>query len=335
MKRIFSFAIILVMLLSLAACNGTLNVVTDPTEAPATDAPATEAPATEDPVKVTPEPTEAPTPAPVEPLTEAYFKELHSDEPLLVDLDCDGADDTVLAELVDKNVNGFREFYLIMTITLAADPEAPFVQEIERCDMFSGFVADFDLEDGRREIVLSFDEESDDFVTYVWRVNESGGIDTFEAGMMAGVAEYFFDGYPEDYPFDPAEGFPCWVRTEILGTFDVEGRFTVTADGIKDISEMYAYPENHNEDLYGSITLIRELTLTKLDENLNEVEEVTLPVGTVIFQMYTDRETMVIVATEDGTLYKASVEIVDNDDEWGIYINGVRQDELGFIPYAD
>ena len=54
MKRTISFALILIMLLSLAACTGGQTVVADPTAAPTNT------------VKVTPEPTEAPTEAPTE-----------------------------------------------------------------------------------------------------------------------------------------------------------------------------------------------------------------------------------------------------------------------------
>ena len=322
MKRFFSFAIILVMLISLAAC-GKQTAVTDPTEAPVTQAPTNEA------VKVTPEPTEAPE----EPENGAFFKELHADEPLTVDIDGDGADDTVLVTKTVMTSGGSEEYTHTVTITLASDPENPFEKSFERCYGFSGAVADFDSEDGRMEVIFSYDEESCDYVTFVFRVNEEGAaIDVFEESMMLGEDENYFNGYPENYSFDPEKGLVCQRPTEILGTFMVKGRFTVDKDGIRSAADMYEYPETNEE--WGRITLTKELALTRLNEDLTDAEEVTLPVGTVIIQRYTDLASWVIVATEDGALYKASVRISETPDEWKIFINDVWQDELGEIFYA-
>ena len=170
----------------------------------------------------------------------------------------------------------------------------------------------------------------------VFRVKDDGsGIEMFSKYCLFTDGMSYYDGFPEDYVFDPAVGLSFGVRTDILGTFIVFGRFTVTANGIEIISDMYEYPDLHGEYVVGRVTLERELTLTLLDAELNEVREVTLPVGTVIFQRYTDLESWVIVETEDGTMYKASVRIVSTDDEWGIYINGINQEELGMLAYAD
>lgn len=339
MKRIFTFTIILIMLLSLAACAGTQTAVSDPTAAPTAEASATDAP-----VKVTPEPTEEPTEAPAEAPTEAptespepvydgYFRELHADEPFLADLDKDGAVDSVLVSKTVKTSNGFEEYSHTVTITLASRPNKPFAKSFERCYDFSGAVVDFNEEDDRMEVIFCCDEESADYVTYVFRVNEAGsGLDVFEESMMFGEDEYFFNGYPEDYSFDTSVGLPCFRPTEILGTFLVAGTFTADKDGIVNTSDMYEYPEPYGDA--GTVTLVRELTVTRLDGNMNEAEEITLPAGTVIIQRYTDLSTWVIIGTEDGALYKASVKISETADEWSILINGINQDELGEIPYA-
>ena len=342
MKRLLTLAVVLIMLLALAACQSTHTATADPTDAPATEAPeeATAEP-TEEP---TAEPTEEPAEPTDDPLENAVhfgegnFTPLDLDIPMLVDLDGDGADDTVLIQKDELRRNeDYVEYYVSVTITLASMPDEPFETRIERCYDGAAAVVDCDPDDARREVIFSYDMESNDYVTYAWRVNAEGSaVDTFTAGMMFGVDNYFYDGFPEGYTFDPEEGLPCEKRTEILGTFYVEGRFTVTEEGIEDITEMYAYPEIiHDEFIIGRLTLERELTLTNLDDDLNELEEVTLPVGTVLFQKYTDCESWVIVEGEDGTLYKASVRIVETDDEWGIYINDINQDELAVIAYAD
>ena len=62
MKRLLALAIVLVMLLSLAACSGTHTVSADPTEAPVTEAP--EEPTAEPTEAPTGEPTAAPTEEP-------------------------------------------------------------------------------------------------------------------------------------------------------------------------------------------------------------------------------------------------------------------------------
>lgn len=332
MKRLFVLVISLIMIISVfAACKNSQTAGADPKDTPRTEA-------AEDTPSELPEetPGEAQTAEPTEPaqfsgdVFEGNFKELKPDIPVLVDLDGDGADDKVL---VTKTVIGaYLTYYTSVTITLASEPDEPFVNKIDHCTEFSAAVADFDPDDGRREIILCCDRESNDYETFVFRVNAEGAaVDTFEAGMYFGTWDSFYDGFPDDFTFDPEEGLPCEKRTEILGTFYVEGRFTVTAEGIKDITDMYVYyPEQQN-----GLTLEKELKLTLLNDDLSEADEITLPVGTVVFRRYTDRESWVIVETEDGKLCKAGVRIVDSGDEWGIYINDIRQDELGNIPYAD
>ena len=71
MKRLLILTLCAVMLLSLAACNGTQTASTDPTPVPKTEAPVTTAVPTEVPTEAPTEvpteaPTEAPTPAPTE-----------------------------------------------------------------------------------------------------------------------------------------------------------------------------------------------------------------------------------------------------------------------------
>lgn len=331
MKKLFAFMLTLILILSaFAACTQDRPVTPDVTSDPGK--PAHDAGQA---VKITREPTEEPTAAPTEvPLLaaerfEGNFKALELDVPILVDLDGDGADDRVYIKK-----GGYSDHYHTVSIELASKPGEPFVKRIDECYEFIAAVVDFEPDDDRIEVVFCYDEASGDYDTFVFRVNKDGtAVDTFEEGMEFGT--YYYEGFPRDFSFDPKEGFPCMKRTEILGTFYVEGRFTVTDEGIKDVTSMYAYPDLHGEYVAGRLTLERELTLTLLDEDFSEQGEITLPAGSVIFQRWTDRESWVIVELEDGRLAKAEVRIVDTVDEWGVYINGIRQDELALIPYAD
>lgn len=300
----------------------------EPTQEPETG--PTEAP------QATPEPEVTPVPIPSEGdhMDDELLKQITLGTPMFADLDGDGAEDAVLITM-DNGLYGSRH---TVVINLTGRPNESFVYQTSYnyYDTFAAAV-DFDPNDGRREILLATAYDSSEYTTLVFRVNAAGtDLDVFDTGMGLADWRWYSEGVPEDYVFDPSVGLSCAARTEILGTFYVYGRFTVTDEGIRLMSEVFEYPDLHGEFTVGRVTLEREVTLELVDEELARTgESVTVPAGAVIFQRYTDRKSWVVVELEDGRLAAADVRIVDSGDDWGVYINGTKQDLLGVIAYAD
>ena len=119
-----------------------------------------------------------------------------------------------------------------------------------------------------------------------------------------------------------------------LGTTDVDAYYTVTAEGFKLVSDYYTYPVY--EDGYRDLELVKELELELVDENcIPTGEKITVPVGSVITPYSTDLESWVCVKLTDGRIGRAEVTFTSGEYEWGIYLNGILQDEYAQIPYAD
>lgn len=251
----------------------------------------------------------------------AFFMELFEDIPAYADIDGDGAEDTVL---IESSWQDEYAFISRLTITLAASPEEPFVYDMEDYWFMSGAIADLDPDDGRLTVVCSiFREEGEN--TVALRVKADGsGFDVFTAGFEFGTERSAYHGFPVGFGFTQDEGLPMMKRTEIFGTYYLNGRFTVTDEGFVDLSERYTYPDTWTWPL----TLLRPMDVT-----LEDGMAYTVPAGDVVIPRYTDMASYAAVELADGRV--GTVEVSFGPDGYPVYINGIIQDEYGEIPYAD
>ena len=331
-----------VMLLSLAACTDNKPIDANvPTEAPteATTEVPTEAPTpepTEAPTEApTPEPTEVPAPTPMptevpvmpEPVGNGdFFTLIRCNQPMIVDMDGDGADDIVLVSSVHEEWDDWYCTYVV-TITRAADPEHPYTYETDSGVYgLLGCIADCDPADPQKELIISFDQEDFDPLTYAFRFKDDGsGFESFVEPILFIDYAPNFRGLPDDFVYHADEGLYIERRTEILGTFFVSNRITVTKDGFKLLSDEFFYNTSWE------LTLMKDLKLT-----LENGKTVTVKKDAVVIPYSTDRETFVKVKLEDGRMARAEVTFGDPEDHFPVYINGVEQDDaFTEIPYAD
>ena len=195
---------------------------------------------------------------------------------------------------------------------------------------WSGEAVNFDPNDGRTELVFCWDEESNDYITWVLRLNDTmTDFDVFTAPIYANPGPGSMTGFGDGYAFYPGLGLPCGMRTEILGACWAQGRFTVTANGIEFIGP-FSY--NYSTE---SMRLKKDITVFLPDANGGWTKDFTVRAGSRVRPMYTDMETFVMVRIEGGRLARISVSFGEPEYHMPVYLNGVDQDEYFDLRYAD
>ncbi|MBO6061506.1 MAG: hypothetical protein J6P98_05265, partial [Clostridia bacterium] len=273
----------------------------------------------------TPLPTLGPTepPIPAKPIEEGdYFAEIRANQPVIVDIDGDGSEDTVLVWTTYEEYVGDR--YMV-TITTAARPDEPYEFTTDTGWGFYGAVLDFEPSTPQKELIFTYDMEDGDMVTHAFRWKDDGsGFEMFTDYIeIMGDSYAFYEGTPQDFVFRAEEGLPMVRRTEILGTHFVKNHITVDKDGIRLLSDEFTY--------YYELKLKLKRTLELTDENGKTFKAKK---GEYIYGYSTDRKTWVKVMTEDGRIGMAEVSF-GSPDGWPILINGVKQDKYADMPYAD
>lgn len=323
MKRIISGILFVLLVLSLTACTASLP-------SPASPAPSEQAEdVTPEPTENTPEPTETIPDPTVDIVTgqKDFYALVEPNSAITVDLDFDGKLDTVSFFTGEKNE--YDEYESTITIKEGTGAESEF--KIERAYETHLIVLDCDDTDSRLDIVACWCQESDDWSARGFRISETGsGVTTYEGG--------FGFVLPADYDFHSEQGFRVFTRADVLGTYDLDVYYTLTADGFKSTDDLYLYPiyDNNYEP---NLVLERELEVELLDgepyDFVKTGETYSIPVGTTIYPLCTDLATYVIVRFDGGRYGTAELTVLDGEDEWGYLINGINQDEYGQIPYAD
>jgi hypothetical protein len=252
----------------------------------------------------------------------AFFLEIEKGVPAYADLDGDGAEDTVLLENLGENEELECEYYVKLTVTLAADPENAFVRDFPYFWLMSAAVVDFDPSDARMEIVFSTESDEMD-QTVALRLNDAGGFDLYTASFIFGTERSGYHGFPAGFRFYPEEGLPMMTRTEIFGTYYLNGRFTLTGEGLAVVSDEFSYPSVWTWPL----TLLRPMDVT-----LEDGSAYTVPEGAVVIPRLTDMASWAAVELEDGRLGYVEVSF---DHYHRVLINGIDQDEYAVMPYAD
>ncbi|MCR5808009.1 MAG: hypothetical protein K6G56_00450 [Clostridiales bacterium] len=313
MKKLIALIIAVSMALALTACTSSPTPSANvPTEAPV----------------VTEAPTEAPEETAAPNQTEAseeitgirdYCMPLQPDEEFITDLDCDGLEDTVLLRMDRKDE--YDADYTII-VTRGADPDHPAEEQITNVYEIRAWVIDCDYTDSRLEVIWTDEYDSNDYSCGALRVADSGDrIVSFGDGLDITI--------DEDHPFTSGLGFYAFCRTEVLGTSFLPAWFTVSSDSFVNICD-FSYGEDAEP-----MTLKRSITLKLLDDAGRPGEEITLNEGDSLTPYKTDLINEVSFMLDDGRLAIAELEVRITEDEFGVYLNGVNQDEYFDIGYSD
>ena len=242
--------------------------------------------------------------------------EVKENEPLKIDLDCDGVPESVALNVTPLDEEGF-ESRMDLTVRLGSDPDKAYKLNDNMIDSYRLYVIDCDTEDDRLDLLLIYGYYEDTVVRAI-RVNEAGdGFDFFDAPA------YFDFGSIKEGPLDISEGIPMLVGTDLFNTQELDARAIITSEGFRFIGS-FSYRDLYDEYFPEPRTLKRELEVEKDGETL------TLPAGTGFRPVETDNWTCVVLELEDGSLVTANIE----NRGYRYYINGLRQDEYCDIFYA-
>ena len=246
--------------------------------------------------------------------TAAYFEELRDGSLLFTDVDGDGQNDTILVESLFDGED--YDYWVELSVTRAAAPEAPVVYIIPYRWVEYAAVADCVESDGRKDILICVDADSNDYSTHALRLNADC------SGFEEASLDVYFEAEP-GFTYFRSKGLPMEIRTDIMGTYFLNGRFTVTSEGMSITTPEFTYPT----------TYAIPLTLKRaLEVQLEDGSAFALAAGEVVAPYSTDRQTYVKMVLPDGRIGTAQVSF----RPYTIYINGIDQDDLfDGIPYAD
>lgn len=243
-----------------------------------------------------------------------------------IDLDGDGANETVIIK--SEGVSG--EEYLALYI-FGADGS------FHSYDMYVMWLENAlakDINgDGIKELFISCDYYSDDYVTYCFNYTDAEGL---RALQFAGIDRYG-DGEPyTDGGYGKLTGFrDGWIfltgSQDVLGTWMtsrdfalVNGRFELVKEGL------YVFETAESDWIDRPLILRQDIEVTAEDGS-----KLPLKAGEKLLPVASDRETFALMTTEGGRTFNFDLEFND-ETGWGWFANGVYEDDLfEYVPYAD
>lgn len=233
------------------------------------------------------------------------------DTPLSIDVDGDGAADTLTMK--DYGSGG-------VGLSLKLSSGESVAKTVPAAGEYIAAVVDFDPDNTAREIVLSWTASDDEFVTQALSLNGGkNGFDVFTAPIK--VDKKIFD---EGYRFVPYRGLPCARHTEIFGPWVVFGYFTVTGEGIA-FTDEFEYGATFINGYTKRFELKRELNVLVRDESGKMTVSHTVLPGEGVTPIFTDTETFVAVRLDDGRL--AYIAITLENGGGTVLFNGIEQHE--------
>ncbi|MBQ1718233.1 MAG: hypothetical protein II031_03660 [Bacteroidales bacterium] len=259
------------------------------------------------------------------PTSSAEMTEIMPDETVRLDLDLDGKPDTIT--FTDNGPNegiGEGNNYVI-TVELGAKPGKVFTLKNEDYIISCALhVMDCDTSDGRLDMIFESCGADDSRSVIGFRVNGTGGMDAFPIRRAAFIKT---EGEGSG-TFDPSQGIPVAVDTDVFDTQFVTARMILTADGFRLITP-FAYPDPETPGCRGFRELKRDMKAYRMFSG-REDEEIVLPAGTEFAPVETDLETYVKLLLKDGSTVCVKLEMRG----WDVLIDGVSQDEYCEVWYA-
>ena len=250
---------------------------------------------------------------------------LYADTKNEIDLDGDGANETVIIK--QEGVEG--EEYIALYI-FGADGS------FHSYDMYvmwleNALAKDIDG-DGVKEIFISCDYYSDDYVTYCFNYTDAEGLSALQ---FAGIDRYG-DGEPyTDGGYGKIEHiYNSTIRLtgsqDVLGTWMAAKEFTLV-DGRFELAEgMYMFETAESDWIDRPLILRQDIEVTAEDGS-----KLPLKAGEKLLPVASDRETFALMTTEGGRTFNFDIEFND-ETGWGWFVNGIYEEDLfEYVPYAD
>lgn len=198
----------------------------------------------------------------------------------------------------------------------------------------SCFTTDLDG-DGKQEILLSGDLQSDDYFTWCLNYDLEYGIRTIrfaDANRGTNTNEYFEEGYGKIVALD---GSTITLRgsQDVLGTWMADRTFTLNEGKFEFADDgMWVMQDLTDDEFlweYYCLNPIREVPVTFEDGS-----EGTLSAGEKFMITHSDKLSVAGFVTREGK--KGTITLTENKEGWGHMIAGIADYEyFEYVPYAD
>ena len=264
-------------------------------------------------------------------LAEPEPAKLALDEPLAIDLDGDGTEETVSWTLE----MGEYEECVHLRILSANGEEVVWSTPILWGEAV--YVVDLDG-DGRQEILASGDVMSDDYITYCLRWDGAGLYELLfpDCSRAQNTDGYYKEGYGQITAID-GNRVTLSGSQDMLGTWFAERTVTLSAHDRFEFADDGLWVRNlsgrDDDSLWGYAALTAAVPLEYADAEGNPAG--TLQPGDKLLVCATDKETFVRFLTPDGT--EGTLAISRNYEQgWGWLVDGTPEEDcFEHIPYAD
>lgn len=254
--------------------------------------------------------------------------ELKIDQKVEMDLDGDGAPESVLARM--KGVEDERTLEIVVTGTDGAvcvyGTDLQYVKGMYATDLDG---------DGKPEILLSGDLYSDDYYSWCLRYDgdQLNAVQFADANREENTDGYFDCGYGMITAIDGNE-LTMTGSQDVLGTWMASRVFTLK-DGRFELEDgglwkMETNPEDADTWAYRCLTLTQNLPVEFEDGAKGELEA-----GDQLIVTQSDKTSIVYFQTRDGRRGHFPIE-PDVENGWGSRIYGASEyDYFEYVPYAD
>jgi len=262
--------------------------------------------------------------------------EIFPNEPVSIDLNNDGIDETISWHNVYSTYDDYC--YAEAVVLNVASGSADGFSWSEGLFNVHVYAADLD-EDGVYELLICGDEASDDYVTFCMHYTEYGLIPMLFADAGRGRNNEGYYSYGYGYIESIGEGALILCGSQdILGTrFGTrayglqDGRFELVDDGMWRFE--YDYLEDPEIWEYAAMNPVMDISAMFLSDG-DEYDGKILA-GERFIITASDKESVVYFRMQDG---RQGYFFVYPDEEagWGCYIDGFYEmDVFEFVPYAD
>lgn len=165
--------------------------------------------------------------------------------------------------------------------------------------------------DGKSFLIISADYASDDYVTFVYDITNSGlqKCDELNGAKIIGTVNL--------------DNIVLSMHLDVLGTYSGQMLYTIESDGTL----------TQSEDVFSGFGSAFEMTVTKKLPVTIDNNATTLPIGSVLTITGTNNIDTVYFITNDGK--EGYINYTLNEEDWIHYIDGISEFEyFEMIPYA-
>lgn len=254
----------------------------------------------------------------------------------VIDLNGDGVMETITLEEIPEQSNSLAKTKI--NISSENGTKAEFVTDMQY--MNAGFAYDIDA-DGLVEVIVSGDECSDDYATWLFRFDGEKIINA-RSGFEAQEGE---ESIPATcgggvIAIDVQNGvYVIWNNVDIIGTWSCTTQYALDPSEFAmkrvDGSVWTNYFENGTVDpeYWSYCTLITVKELPYVADGTTQ--SAMLPVGEKLVLLDTDGETYFHFETESGIKGTITTARSTDENDWGFYIDGQKEETyFETVPYA-